>query len=97
MLQCYLNWGVEEPEDTYFKKDIKITLGGLGKNKNKPENTGKLFLGNTNLQLTKATSVWTCERTAALLGFTLTPRQTLGASIMTQEALQITYILDHRC
>jgi len=42
------------------------------------------------LQLTKATIVWTCERTAALLGLTLTPRKTLWASVTTQEILQIT-------
>lgn len=62
---------------THFRKSIKTTLGALGKNKDKPENIGKLFLGNTNLQLTKATNVWTCERTAALLGLTLTPGKTL--------------------
>lgn len=59
-------------------------------NKNKPEDIGKVFLGNKNLQLTKATNVWTCERTEALLGLTLTTRQTPGASVVTQEVLQST-------
>lgn len=89
-LQSNLNWSVEELEKTYFKNDRDTTLGEQERNKDKPANIRKLFLGNTNLQLTKATNVWTCERTAALLGLTLILRKMLWASVGTQDVLQIT-------
>lgn len=42
------------------------------KEQDKAENTGKLFLGNTALQFTRANNV--CEKNRSSLGHTLAPR-----------------------